>query len=77
MLQVKDLTEFTVRDLWAEVKEEEEWWGDLKQETVRVVKRLLEGALEGGRCWSNSWRDDIDVLNCDGGIVTAIATRVC
>lgn len=47
MVQVKDLTEVTVRDLWQEVKEEEDWWGDLKQETLRVVQRLLEGAMEG------------------------------
>lgn len=47
MVQVRDLTELSVRELWAEVKEEEDWWGDLKQETLRVVKRLLEGAMEG------------------------------
>ena len=47
MVQVKDLTELSLRDLWREVKEEEDWWGDLKQETLRVVQRLLEGAMEG------------------------------
>lgn len=47
MVQVKDLTELSLRDLWREVKGEEDWWGDLKQETLRVVKRLLEGAMEG------------------------------
>ncbi len=47
MVQVKDLTELTLRDLWREVKEDEEdWWGDLKEETLRVVKRLLESAME-------------------------------
>lgn len=46
MAQVKDLTQLTLRDLWREVKDEEDWWGDLKQETLRVVKGLLEGALE-------------------------------
>ncbi|MFQ5861481.1 MAG: IS256 family transposase [Dehalococcoidia bacterium] len=47
MVQVRDLTELTVRDLWAEVKEgDEAWWGDLKIETVRVVKRLLEASME-------------------------------
>lgn len=46
MVQVKDLTELTLRDLWQEVKGEDEWWGDLKVETLRVVKRLLEGAME-------------------------------
>lgn len=47
MVQVKDLTELSLRDLWLEVKEDEDWWGDLKQETLRVVRRLLEGAMEG------------------------------
>lgn len=47
MVQVKDLTELKVEDLWREVKgDEEDWWGDLKQETLRVVKRLLESAME-------------------------------
>lgn len=48
MVQVKDLTELTVEDLWREVKcDEEDWWGDIKQETLRVVKKILEGAMEG------------------------------
>jgi transposase-like protein len=47
MAQVRDLTQLTVKDLWREVKDEEEWWGELKQETLRVVQRLLEGAMEG------------------------------
>jgi putative transposase len=47
MVQVKDLTELSLRDLWLEVKEDEDWCGDLKQETLRVVQRLLEGAMEG------------------------------
>ena len=46
MVQVKDLTEVTVRDLWREVKDEEEWWGDLKEESLRVVRRLMESAME-------------------------------
>jgi putative transposase len=47
MVQVKDLTELKIEDLWREVKgDEEDWWGDLKQETIRVVKRLLESAME-------------------------------
>ncbi len=47
MVQVKDLTELKIEDLWREVKgDEEEWWGDLKQETLRMVKRLLESAME-------------------------------
>ncbi len=46
MVQVKDLTEVTIEELWREVKGEEEWWGDLRQETVRVVQRLLESSME-------------------------------
>ena len=47
MVQVKDLTELSLRDLWEEVKDEDDWWGDMKQQTLRGVKRLLEGAMEG------------------------------
>jgi len=46
MVQVRDLTEIRLEDLWREVKEEEDWWGDIKKETLRVTKRLLESALE-------------------------------
>ena len=46
MVQVKDLTKLTLKDLWSEVKDEDEWWGDLKEETLRVVKRLLENLME-------------------------------
>ena len=31
MVQVKDLTEVTVRELWREFKDEEDWWDDLKE----------------------------------------------
>ena len=47
MVQVRDLTELRLRDLWKEVKDEDDWWGDIKQQTLRGVKRLLEGAMEG------------------------------
>ena len=46
MVQVKDLTELTLGDLWQEVKEEEDWWGELKVETRNLVKRLLESAMD-------------------------------
>lgn len=46
MVLVKDLTKLTVKDLWREVKEEDDWWGELKDEVVRLVKRLLESAME-------------------------------
>jgi putative transposase len=44
--QVKDLTELTLRDRWAAVKAEDDWWGDLEAETLRGVKHLLEGVME-------------------------------
>jgi len=64
MVQVKDLTELTLRDLWQEVKGGDDWWGDLKGQTKRLVKRLLEssmGALlllrgTGGDRGQGSWR---------------------
>ncbi len=46
MVVVKDLTKLTVKDLWREVKGGEDFWGDLKGEVVRLVKRLLESAME-------------------------------
>ena len=46
MVQVKDLTELTLRDLWQEVKDEDDWWGELKGQTMRLVKRFLESAME-------------------------------
>lgn len=46
MVMVKDLTRLTIKDLWKEVKGEEEWWGDLKEDTVRLVKRLLESTMD-------------------------------
>jgi putative transposase len=46
MVMVKDLTQLTVKDLWQEVKDEEDWWGELKDETLRLVKRLLESTMD-------------------------------
>lgn len=47
MVQVRDLTELKLSDLWREVKwDENDWWGDIKQEILRVVKRLMESAME-------------------------------
>jgi len=46
MVEVKDLTEVTVEELWSEVKDEDEWWGEIKELSVRGVKRLLESAME-------------------------------
>ncbi len=46
MAMVKDLTELTIRDLWKEVKEEEDWWGGVREDVLLVVKRLFEGTME-------------------------------
>jgi putative transposase len=46
MVQVKSLTELRLKDLWEEVKDEDKWWGDLKRETVRAVKGVLETAMD-------------------------------
>jgi putative transposase len=46
MVMIKDMTELTLKDLWQEVKEEDDWWGDIKGKTLRMVKRLLEGAMQ-------------------------------
>ncbi len=59
MVQVRDLTELKVKDLWREVKDEEEWWGEVKGESLRVVKRLLESAMEEElmeRLWAGRYR---------------------
>jgi transposase-like protein len=46
MYQVKDLTQITVKDLWKEVKGEEEWWGDINERVLGSVKLILESSLE-------------------------------
>jgi putative transposase len=46
MYQVKDLTELTVKDLWREVKSEEEWWGEINERILGMVKLILERSLE-------------------------------
>ena len=38
--------QFTLQDLWAEAEDEGGWWGDLKQETVRAVKRLGKASMK-------------------------------
>jgi transposase-like protein len=45
MVQVKDLTQLTIAELWKEVKSED-FWEEVSQETLRMVKRLVEGVLE-------------------------------
>lgn len=46
MVMVKDLTELTLKDLWKEVKTEEDWWGDINERTLHMVKAIIEGGLE-------------------------------
>jgi putative transposase len=46
MVQVKDLTELTLKDLWQEIKGEDDWWGDLKEEVVKLLKGFLETTME-------------------------------
>jgi putative transposase len=73
MVQARGLTELRLEDLWQEVKDEEQWWGDLKQEVLRAVKGLLEthmdmeigerlgawryGRLESRRGYRNGYRE--------------------
>lgn len=46
MVTVKDLTQLTVKDLWKEVKGEEEWWGEINERVLGMVKLILERSLE-------------------------------
>jgi putative transposase len=46
MHQVKDLTELTVKDLWQEVKGEEDWWEEINERVLGMVKLILERSLE-------------------------------
>ncbi len=46
MYQVKDLTQLTVKDLWQEVKSEEQWWGEINERVLGMVKLILERSLE-------------------------------
>ena len=46
MVMVKDLTELTLKDLWKEVKDEDEWWEDISKRTLHMVKVILESSLE-------------------------------
>lgn len=46
MVMVKDLTQLTLKDLWKEVKDEEDWWGDINERVLGMVKLILESSLE-------------------------------
>lgn len=43
---MKQLTSLRISDLWKEVKTEEEFWGELKQETRQNLKMLIEAILQ-------------------------------
>ncbi|OGN97392.1 MAG: hypothetical protein A2Z77_02975 [Chloroflexi bacterium RBG_13_51_36] len=43
---VKDLTQLTLNDSWKEVRDEEDWWGDINERVLGMVKVTLEGSLE-------------------------------
>ena len=46
MVQVKDLTELTLRDLWQEVKDPDDWWEEVDRHVLSGIKQLLESAME-------------------------------
>jgi transposase-like protein len=46
MHQVKDLTQLTVADLWKGVKVEADWWGEINERVLGMVKLILESSLE-------------------------------
>ena len=46
MVQVRDLTELKLEERWSAVKDDEEWWDEIKPRTLRAVKVLMEEAME-------------------------------
>lgn len=46
MVMVRDLTDLTVKDLWKEVKGEDEWWEEINERALHMVKVILESSLE-------------------------------
>lgn len=47
MVQVKDLTDLTLEDLWREVKwQSEDWWEEIEKRQLMAVKMILESSLE-------------------------------
>ena len=45
-MQVRDLTELTLEERWSAVKDDEEWWDEIKPRTVRAVRVLMDEAME-------------------------------
>lgn len=56
---MKELTELTLADLWKEVKDEDQIWGDLKLEAQVALKRLLERTLleKQSICLNAGWHE--------------------
>jgi putative transposase len=46
MIRVKALTDRTIAERFAEVKDEDGLWGDISEQSAALAKRLLESALE-------------------------------
>lgn len=46
MVTIKALDELTLADLWREAPEDEDFWRETQERQRRLVKQLLEGALE-------------------------------
>ena len=46
MMQVRDLTELTLEERWSAVKDDEDWWDEIKPRTLSAVKVLMEEAME-------------------------------
>jgi putative transposase len=47
LVQVRDLTELTLEDLWREVKwQSEDWWTEIEARQLSMVKTILESSLE-------------------------------
>ena len=46
MARVKSLTDRTIAERFAEIKTEEQLWGDISTETRQLAQRILESALE-------------------------------
>ena len=66
MVQIKDLTEVTVRELWREFKDEEDWWDDLNGKSLRLVRRRWRVPWKRS-FWSSFVRGGTGAVGCAGG----------
>lgn len=46
MVMVKDMTQLTLKYLWKEVKDEEDWWEEINERTLHMVELIMESSLE-------------------------------